>query len=289
MGCLTLRRARRAREPENGADFWSKIFHPMGTSGYWLLLATHAYDDGSARCPALASDGRCGIEHDCKPANCSAAPLDPLAPSARQAEVLAKRAAQAAYFAANCIAAGARSATNGSRALPLIVDGGLTSVARQSLEASRRQLELDRRFWGDAVFRQLPSELLESSLVPTDGFLSISIVPVLRVVARLSEGCRQRCLAYLDAQAVAIDAALARLPAHAIQAQRQLSGFAENGLMLRRLLLNSPGEPSSVAPPRDVRSIERWLDTGSFEEVGAAPWLSASCGPDIVSTQATPV
>jgi len=266
VGCLTLRRARRAREPEDGPEVWPKIFHPMGTSGYWLLLSTHAYDDGTARCPALAFDGRCGIHHDRKPAHCCALPLDPLAPSARQPQVLAQRAAQAAYFGANCIVSGMGVAPNGAKALPLIANGHLSSAARHGLEASRRQLELDRRFWGDAVFRQLPNELLDSSLVPIDGFLSISIVPVLRVIARFSEGCRQRCLSYLDAQAVAIDAALARLPAHAVQAQRQLSGFAENALMLRRLLLESPDELSSAAPARDVRSIERWLDTGTFDD-----------------------
>src|SRR5688572_5059988 len=206
VGCLTLRRIRSPRERDEAGDhFWSRLFHPMGTSGYRLLLATHAYDDGTLRCPALGSDGSCDVQHDRKPALCSAVPLDPLAPLNRQARVLAKRATQAAFFGSNCVVSGTSAALRAPKALPLISNGRVTSAARESLEASWRQLELDRRFWGDAVFRLLPEELLESSLVPVDGFLSISIVPVLMVIARISEGCRQRCLDYLDAQARAID------------------------------------------------------------------------------------
>ena len=136
---------------------------------------------------------------------------------------------------------------------------------RETIEASRRRLELDRRFWGDAVYRQLPRELLESSLLPSDGCLSISIVPVLMVIARISEGCRQRCLGYLEAQAVAIQAALVRLPAHATQAERQLAGFAEDGATLRQLLIDAPPE-ANVRSVRKASAIEHWLDTGTFED-----------------------
>jgi len=140
-----------------------------------------------------------------------------------------------------------------------------SDTQRETIDPSRRQLELDRRFWGDAVYRQLPRELLETALLPSDAFLSISIVPVLMVIARISEGCRQRCLGYLDAQAFAIQTALVRLPAHATQARRQLAGFAEDGAMLRQLLIDSPPE-ASVRSARKADAIERWLDTGTFED-----------------------
>jgi hypothetical protein len=149
--------------------------------------------------------------------------------------------------------------------LPLIQDGKLQHAARRSVEVSRRQLELDRRFWGDAVFRLLPEALLDSALVPVDGFLSMSIAPALTVVARLSEGCRERCLRYLEAQTRTIDTALGRLPAHAAQAHRQLSGFRENATTLHRVLL-APHVATFARSPREARSIERWLDTGLFEE-----------------------
>jgi len=270
VGCLTLRRIPSPRERGEAADpFWSRLFHPMGTSGYRLLLATHAYDDGTERCPALGPDGGCGIQHAGKPALCSAVPLDPLAPIDRQARVLARRATQAEFFGSNCVVSGKATALRTPRALPLIADGRVTTAARESLETSWRQLELDRRFWGDAVYRLLPGELLESSLVPVDGFLSISIVPVLMIVARLSEGCRQRCLRYLSAQARAIDTALGRLPVHATQPHRQLSGFAENAATLRQALLDSAHEASPANADRDTRAIEQWLDTGVFHD--AAP------------------
>lgn len=188
VGCLTLRRFRKPRAGVHAIDpLWLRLFHPMGTSGYWLLLATHAYDDQTPRC----------------------------------------------------------------------------------LEASRPALELDRRFWGDAVHRLLPLDLLESSLIPSDGVLSISIVPVLMVVARVSEGCRQRCLAYLEAQTRTIGAALGRLPAHAAQARRQLAGFAENTANLRQLLIHAPSR-SSASSARDARIVEHWLDTGDLPDAEKA-------------------
>ena len=267
MGCLTLRRVQSPSERREVADqFWSRLFHPMGTSGYRLLLATHAYDDGTERCPALESDGSCGIQNDRKPALCSAVPLDPLAPIDRQHKVLARRATQAAFFGSNCVVSGTSAALRAPTALPLISDGRVTAAARESLETSWRQLELDRRFWGEAVFRLLPGELLESSLVPVDGFLSISIVPVLMVVARISDGCRQRCLGYLDAQVRAIDTALGRLPVHAAQAQRQLSGFAENATTFRKTLLDTASDANGASSERDTRAIEGWLDTGVFHD-----------------------
>lgn len=267
VGCLTLRRIRSPRERGEAADqFWSRLFHPMGSSGYRLLLATHAYDDGTARCPALKSDGACGIQHDRKPLLCSAVPLDPLAPIDGQARVLARRATQAAFFGSNCVVSGEEAQFRTPRALPLISEGRVSSAARESLEASWRQLELERRFWGDAVFRLLPGELLESSLVPADGFLSVSIVPVLMVIARISEGCRRRCLGYLSAQARAIDTALGHLPAHATQAQRQLVGFAENFASFRQALFDSVSEANSPSSGRDTRAIEHWLDTGIFHD-----------------------
>ena len=95
----------------------------------------------------------------------------------------------------------------------------------------------------------LPEELLDSSLVPVDGFLSMSVAPALTVVARLSQGCRERCLRYLEAQTRTIDGALARLPGHAEQTRRQLAGFRQNAAALRRVLRDTPFVPSAARSP----------------------------------------
>lgn len=184
VGCLTLRRLRSPRAEFHAIDpLWLRSFHPLGKSGYWLLLATRAYDEGVPRC----------------------------------------------------------------------------------LEASQSALELDRRFWGDAIHRLLPLDLLESSLVPSDGCLSISIAPVLMVIARVSQGCRDRCLAYLEAQTHTIGAALARTPTHAGEAQRQLAGFADNAEKLRQLLSEAPPTPT-VTTAREAHLVEYWLDTGDLPD-----------------------
>lgn len=160
--------------------------------------------------------------------------------------------------------------TSGSRLL--LATHAYGDATLRCLEANRPALELDRRFWGDAIHRLLPLDLLESSLIPSDACLSISIVPVLLVVARVSEGCRQRCLAYLEAQTHTIAAALERLPAHAAEARRQLAGFADNTVQLWRLLIDAP-PPFSVSTAKEAFLVEHWLDTGDLpdaEKVAAA-------------------
>lgn len=193
LGRLAVRRV--SRLGSNGS----------ASSAFDLLLVTHAWhDERLERCPALADDGRCGIHADDKPLVCLLAPLDALVPDALQHEVLARRAREAVYFGADCIAAGA-SAPAGFA--PLVRRLQVVDLdAKRALAARREALVLEKRFWGTAVFRLLEAELRANrdslAKMPPDGFMSLSLAPVVMVVAEASERCRVRCIEYLDAQLV---------------------------------------------------------------------------------------
>ncbi|HEV8548378.1 MAG TPA: YkgJ family cysteine cluster protein [Polyangiaceae bacterium] len=166
-----------------------------------LLLFTHAwYDEASARCPALDADGRCAIHDDHKPLVCRIAPLDALVPDGLQHQVLERRARDAAYFRADCIAPGLRAGFDPLVRRLEVVD----PAAHAALARRRAELALEKRHWGDGVYRLLESELFEKpeelAKIPRGGFMSLSIAPVLMVLAETSARCRARCIAYLDAQ-----------------------------------------------------------------------------------------
>jgi hypothetical protein len=215
IGRLAVRRVRRV---ESGA---------AARAAFDVLLVTHAWhDERLGRCPALADDGRCTLHAENKPLVCALAPLDALVPDAFQHRVLAQRAREAAYFGADCIVAGApalaahaaRSGTSNTTTIPAVEhepDGSIPLVrrlhvvepaARRSLAARREALVLEKRFWGAAVFGLLESELFLNpaalAKIPPDGFASLSIAPVIMVVAEASARCRARCIEYLDAQLV---------------------------------------------------------------------------------------
>jgi hypothetical protein len=190
LGRLAVRRVRRLAPGTNSDTAVSDV-----------LLVTHAWhDEAVGRCPALDADGRCAIHADRKPLVCSLAPLDALVPDALQAELLATRAREAAFWAADCIAPGARPDF-----VPLV--RRLTVVdptARDALARRRAELALEKRHWGVGVFRLLEPELFAKpealAKIPPDGFLSLSIAPVLMVLAEVSAACRARCRDYLAAQ-----------------------------------------------------------------------------------------
>ncbi len=173
---------------------------PLDTSSD-VLLFTHAWhDERLGRCPALAADGRCSIHDERKPLVCSLAPLDALLPDAWQHSLLAVRARDMASFGADCIAAGERPGF-----VPLV--RRLTVVdpaARSLLERRRAALALEKRHWGTGVFRLLAPELFAKpealAKIPPDGWLSLSVAPVLMVLAEVSAACRERCAEYLEAQ-----------------------------------------------------------------------------------------
>lgn len=179
--------------PAGGAD-------PADASDHRFAIAAQAFDYASQpRCPALA-EGRCTIHGDEKPATCAVVPLDPLVPDRLQHVVLARRADGTDSVGSHCIARGERDGfaivTHEAR----VVEPSF----RNALGRRRADLSADKRFWGDRVFEMLKKELFSSpaaiAKLPAGGFLSLSLVPALLVLAAVSDACRERCLEYIDAQ-----------------------------------------------------------------------------------------
>ena len=196
LGRLAVRRVRRLGPSVSASAECAPPDAPRD-----LLLVTHAWhDERLGRCPALASDGRCSIHTAGKPLVCSLAPLDALLPDAWQRVVLAARTREAAFLGADCIAAGERPGF-----VPLVRRLHVIEPEAQALLARRRaELVLEKRHWGTGVFRLLVPELFAKpemlAKIPPDGYLSLSVAPVLMVLADISEACRKRCIEYLEAQ-----------------------------------------------------------------------------------------
>jgi hypothetical protein len=91
-----------------------------------------------------------------------------------------------------------------------VVDAGYRAAL-----ARRRDAEADdKRDWGDAVFRLLLPELLgprgDLAAIPPDGQRTLSLAPVLAVLAANGADARARCLIYIGAQRAGIAASVAR-------------------------------------------------------------------------------
>jgi hypothetical protein len=167
-----------------------------------VLLATRGFDLGlSDRCPALDDAQRCSLHHAGKPAICRVVPLDALSPDQAQHSVLHGRLAQARHWGTDCIEPGVRPGFAVVTRRLSVVDAG----ARAALEQRRQDLARERRTWGDAVFELLREDLFSTpaalARVPAGGFMTLSIAPVLMVLAQASAGARIRCAQYLEAQA----------------------------------------------------------------------------------------
>lgn len=244
VGCLAIRRAPGA--------------------GQTLSVLTQAYDYASLnRCPALAEDGRCGIHDRGKPSVCSVVPFDAAVPDHLQHAVLLERNKSENYIGANCIVAGESTAHEVVVRDGRLVDAGFIDALAQRREAVR----LDRLYWGDAVLRLLQAGLAATpaaARIPPAGYLSLSIVPVLQLVAAVSERCRIRCLAYIDSQAGLIErmltAALQRQQSQDRATTRELRAFAGAHAQLRQQLeRNAGGGFAAPADPERVRSYETYL------------------------------
>jgi hypothetical protein len=245
IGCLSVRRF---QNPDTGSE--------------QVLLATQAFDAGlSEECPALDGERRCSIQDQRKPAICRVVPFDALLPDRLQHLVLAGRAAEAHYLGSDCISAGKRSG------LP-VVTRHLSVVdehARTALLQRRRDLAEERRFWGDAVLKMLHAELLSQpaqlARVPLGGFLGLSIAPVLMVLADASPRSRERCMVFLDAQALLCERTLQAArdrgrEGHATT--RQLRAFCATNARLRALLAAAP-PPLTILPASERTALEHWL------------------------------
>ena len=181
VGCLALRR---------GAD---------GA----LALQTQGHDYPSlGACPALDATGRCGVHDDRKPAVCRVVPLDPQRPAPEQLAVLRRRHADAAFLAADCLVPGARAG------LQPLVDGERIVDADYlaAFERARADLQVDDERWGRDVLAWLRPQLDGAPGSPRPGgYLALSLVPVLTVLARRSPDGQARGIDYARRQVALIE------------------------------------------------------------------------------------
>ena len=268
IGCLSVQRVPRpapdaADSPafdELAGRLWHRL--PAAIAEDDILLVTQGFDAAlTERCPALGHDARCSVHGDRKPAICQVVPLDALRPDRVQHLVLAERQAQAEHWGSDCIAPGLQPGFAVVTRRLSVVDGG----ARAALAERRRDLADERRFWGNAVFRMLHAELFSSSerlaRVPTGGFMTLSLAPVLMVLADVSSRCRARCIAYLDAQAELIQRTLLGAREQActeLDTIRQLNAFAGTNLRLRAMFASAPPAPARL-PHSERDALEHWL------------------------------
>lgn len=212
--------------------------HPL-PDGDVLVIATQAIDYPSRqRCPALRDDGHCAI-HATRPSTCAMVPLDAWVPDRLQPVALsAKRAGGAHYIGADCLSIGAvglsRASASEGAAPPLVSQGRIVDRDFAAALARRRDdASHEKARWGDAVFGLLAPELLGPArgiaAIPFDGYRTLSLVPVLAVLADGGPAARAQCVAYIDAQrariADAVAQALARRQAIDKPMTAQLRGF----------------------------------------------------------------
>ncbi len=247
FGCLTVQRLQRpsAEQPALASGFdvlagqlWHRLPNARPDTDD-VLLATRGFDLGlSDRCPALDDAQRCSLHELGKPAICRVVPLDALVPDREQHAVLHSRRAEARYLGSDCIQPGVRPGFDLITRRLSVVD----SEAQAALAARRRDLALERRTWGDAVFELLRADLFDAPAalerLPRDGFMTLSIVPVLMILAR-DPALVARLRQYLAAQARLAEGLFARARS-AGQAElasvRQLTAFARSNAALARQL-----------------------------------------------------
>jgi Fe-S-cluster containining protein len=234
-------------------------------SGYDFAIITQGFHYSSQqRCPALGDDEKCAIYQNKQPTTCSAVPMDALVPDHLQHSVLARRKHEAQFLSANCIIEGPREGFTLLTELGRVADLSFQAALAQR----RRDMVADKQWWGKGVFEMLRKDLFaspfESVRLPLDGFFSLSLVPVLMVLADISMSCRERCVEYIDAQLALID----QLVQKAIKRQRsedkattqQLRAWANAYRALRKSLASNPlGMAAGLVYQRDQSSAEAWL------------------------------
>lgn len=255
VGCLALRRVKLHRagdtllagdtqyqlQPEDAQlldDLYGSQLFKVGSSNY-LSIMTQAMDFESLnRCPALNDNHGCNIHDDRKPAVCSMVPFDSLYPDSLQNIVLLNR-----RFDENCIVSGQPDGYPLVFANHQIPDHSF----RAALQKRRDDLIFEKQLWGNAVFQTVHKELFSNNLqaakIPADdGALLLSIIPVLQVLANLSESLRLRCLRYIDSQIGLLDdkiaQAIARKSAADKPTTRSFRSFKEHYLILRQQLVS---------------------------------------------------
>ena len=163
-----------------------------------VALATQGHDYPSlGACAARDAAGLCAIHHDRKPGMCGVVPLDPRAPAALQAIVLQRRHREAAFLDADCIAPGPRDGFD-----PLVEGECIVDAAYlDAFDRYRAALNVEDAHWGRDVLEWMRPELARraGTLTP-DGYLALSLVPMLAVLSRRSAAERERCVGYARRQ-----------------------------------------------------------------------------------------
>ena len=188
------------------AQLWAdtaaaQLFSPS-TGQYYFALMPMAMDyDSLPGCPALGEDQHCTLQHNRKPKVCAMTPFDTLYPDSLQNMVLLHKG-----FDADCISNGAREGYQIVVQNRRVVDHDYQTALQQR----RAELILEKSYWGNDVYTLLESQIFknnnELARVPIDdGWLTISILPVLMVLAEISRPCAARCLQYVEAQIALID------------------------------------------------------------------------------------
>jgi len=234
------------------------------TPDYDFAIYAQGFDYASiARCPALTDEARCSIHGDAQPVTCKVVPMDALWPDRLQHVVLASRNRAENLLYADCIVKGYREGfTPTTRGKDVIDQSFCDALARR-----RAQIAADKLWWGNAVFDMLRNDLFaspaESARIPFDGYLFLSLVPVLAVVADISEACRRRCIEYVEAQLALIERmvkqAILRQNAQDKQTTQQLRAWITAYQALRKSL--SAGH-ASMRDPRRQAEGEAWLSGG---------------------------
>lgn len=254
IGCLvvtTLRGGADARHATLLDGVAIRAAGPFGATHVAITPQGYGYEADGA-CPARSADGACSLHDVGKPGQCSAVPLDPLAPDGWQERILRERMGDAVFRDAGCLADGGGA--------PLARDDRVADAGyAAALDRRRRALSDDTLFWGRAVF----AALRHGMPAPKPGdFVALPMVPALLVVAGFSERCRLLCLEFLEAQLLLI--------AQAVKRARMLRRAGDRPVTARllawaeayrdtRAALALP--PPAFLPCDQARVRETWLES----------------------------
>ena len=258
IGCLALRRVPRLRASDIVAGGHRATESDVSSTAFLakqllhqtsldlrcdVELTIHAYSYESLHvCPALETDGKCGLHQQGKPTSCQCVPFDALLPNEMQRWVLAERASEASAWGASCIATHPITQTS-----PVVTRLSVVNEHVQTLEKRRKHLVIERELWGNFVFSQLETAWSHDPArlwaVPSSGYLLMSLVPMLTHLARHSPASHARVLRFLGAQEelmkASIQLALSRKNSADRQETQLLRSLLEKNQMLHSRLKNS--------------------------------------------------
>lgn len=226
IGCLSVRRLP-AHSTSAQRELAGQLLPGSAAAGVVLLLQGYTWPS-QQRCPALGPDQLCSVHHDRKPLTCRVVPLDALTPDSEQSPLLAERAAQSEWLGADCLRPFTASATGQILLRQHRVEDTdyLAALAQR-----RRDLQLERQYWGDAIHAMLLPELAGTSRLPVQGYISLPLVPILAHLAVQSNALRLQCQLFLVDQLTLINSRISSAIASKNPQDRastqELRGFAD--------------------------------------------------------------